>query len=385
MQDVYVAGSARLPVLKSNEEPFEKMAARVIQAANFLSLQPDAIYVSSMTAYELEGQHQIASRIATEAGLAHIEAMDVSAASASGAAALRAGWLAVRSGEVRLAAVVGVERMSAGDANLVLKKALDRSEWQTGETMISRNATLMQQYMKHYGILHSDFSGFAINAHRNANDNPDALFHKVLTEESYNNARMIHDPLNLMDCSPICDGAACVLLGNEDVLKEINSIEQNSGPFIRLAASSSVTDTFRLEDRTDPLDFTAAKLSAEKAYRISGYNSEDIAFFEVHDAFAIMAALCLEASGFAKKGEATKLARDGAIFREGKIPIATMGGLKGRGHPIGATAIYQATEIYDQLTKQAGTCQVRVGPAMMQSIAGAAATLFTHIFDVRSE
>lgn len=385
MQDVYVLGYSRLPVKKAYDEPFEKPAAETITKANPLKLQPDAIYASSMTAYELEGQHQIASRLATEAGLSYIEAMDVTAASASGAAALRAGWLAVRSGEVRLAVVTGIERMSAGDANVVLKKALDRSEWKNGETMISRNAALMKLYLKQYGLNHSDFANFGVNAHRNANDNPDALFHKEITTEDFVNARMIHEPLRLMDCSPVCDGAATVMLGNKDALSELKSLDSSNDLLrdgaIRLAAGSSVTDTFRLEDRTDPLDFTAAKLSAQKAYKISGYTPEDIAFVEVHDAFSIMAALCLEAAGFAKKGEGTRLALDGSVFRNGKLPVSTMGGLKGRGHPIGATALYQVTEICDQLLNRAGKCQVKQGPALMQSIAGAAATLFTHIFD----
>jgi acetyl-CoA C-acetyltransferase len=192
------------------------------------------------------------------------------------------------------------------------------------------------------------------------------------------NSRIVHDPLRLLDCSPICDGAAAV------VLAPTEQARAHSPHPVRILASSVATDRFRVGDRANPLWLAAAYASAAQAYRRANLNREDLDFFEVHDAFSIMACMQLEAAGFAKLGQGWRLAAEKRIDLRGDIPITTMGGLKARGHPIGATGLYQACEMVLQLTGRAGKDQVRNAEVgMMQSVGGAGTTVITHIFAAR--
>lgn len=358
------------------------MGATVLQRAlndaglHAVDRPPDALYVSNLLADELQNQKHIAPLIASEVGLHGIEALSVRAAMASGSAALRAAVLAVLSGEARTAVALGVEKMSDGDATPALAKALD-AEFETprGDNMITANAGLMKLYLERYGVPHSVFANFPLNAHNNALNNPDALFQKEVSREQIESSRIVQDPMRLMDCAPICDGAAAVVLSSEK--------PDGDRPAVKILASSVATDLLRVDQREDPLGLRASRISAERAYTAAGLKPADIDFFEVHDAFSIMTCLSLEACGFAERGHGWRLAEDGAIFPGGKLPLSTFGGLKARGHPIGATALYQATEILQQLQGRAGKNQVpnaKVG--MMQSIGGAGTTLITHIFGV---
>ncbi len=378
MRDVSIVGISMIPVKKQYDLSLREMGVQVIHMAMESAGvdRVDALYAGNMLADELQGQKHIATLLASEAGLVGIEALQVRAATATGAAALRMAYFAVASGEADLAIAVGVEKMSTAPATPALAKALDaEKEVPTGATLISQNARLMQMYMDQYNVPYDAFVNFAINAHRNALTNPYALFHKEVTAEEILTSRPVNPPIRLYDCSPICDGAAAVVLAPSDQARAFTDTP------VRILASSVATDHFRVEDRPDPLSVRAARLSVMKAMRRANVHRKDVDLFEVHDAFSIMACLLLEACGFAPRGQGWRLAVEGEIFREGRIPIATMGGLKARGHPIGATAIYQTVEIVLQLTGRAGPNQIpdaRV--AMLQSVGGAAATVLTHIF-----
>jgi acetyl-CoA C-acetyltransferase len=198
---------------------------------------------------------------------------------------------------------------------------------------------------------------------------------RQFTARQVTGSRLIYPPLRLLDCSPVSDGAAAVLLA------PLADAHQYSSSPVEIIASSATTDRFRMADRANPLHLQAAARSAQQAFRQAGITRQDVSFFELHDAFSIMACLLLEAVGFAAPGKGWELAASGAVGLKGSIPIATMGGLKARGHPIGATALYQACEIVQQLTGQAGENQLdepRV--AMMQSVGGAGTTMLTHLF-----
>lgn len=381
LREVAVVGIGQLPVRKQHSADLRDLAAEAIGLAladaQALPVQVQALYASAMLADELQNQKHIAALIADTAGMAGVEALEVRAATASGAAALRMAHLAVASGEVDLAVAVGVEKMSEGVVTPVLAKALDaRREVPDGATLISVNARLMQEYMDRYRAPREALALFSVNAHANARHNPNALFReRQITVEDVLRSRLISPPIRLLDCSPICDGAAAVVLAPAE---EAHRYTRHP---VWIQASTVATDRFRVADRPDPLALEAARRSAQKAYAQAGIGPEDVDFFEVHDAFSIMACLLLEACGFAKPGEGWKLAAEGEIRPDGRIPIATRGGLKARGHPIGATALYQAGEIVQQLTGRAGGNQLpnpRVG--MMQSVGGAAATVLTHIF-----
>jgi acetyl-CoA C-acetyltransferase len=228
----------------------------------------------------------------------------------------------------------------------------------------------MRRYMHEYGYSHKDFAPFALTAHANAARNPNALYRYAIDEREYERGRDVADPIRLYDASPIGDGAAAMLL-----------VAAEGAPgAVRVAGSASATDTVAVHDREDILWLRAAEMSAGRAYAQAGVGPEDIDLFELHDAFSIMAALSLEACGFAERGGGVRLGLEGDIGREGRIPISTMGGLKARGHPVGATGLYQLVEATLQLRGQAGAMQIDgARTAMTQNIGGSGATIVTHI------
>ena len=381
MREVNIIGTAQIPVTKASASSLRQLGAFVAQEAmkDAGVDRVDSLFVGNMLSDELQGQKHLAALIADEAGLFGIEALQTRAAMATGAAALRLAYLAVTSGETELALAVGVEKMSRGPATRTIAKALDAEhEIPLGATMISKNAELMQAYYDRYRLSEGVLDPFPVNAHRNAQHNPHALFRdRPITVEDVRASRVIHPPIRLFDCSPICDGAAAAVLASRQLARKLNP---NS---VRLLASSVAIDRFRIEDRADPLWLEAAHLSAEMAFQKAKIKAKDVSFFEIHDAFSIMSCLLLEAAGFAQRGHGWRLAEENRIGLDGELPITTMGGLKARGHPIGATAIYQTCEIVLQLTGQAGKNQVKNPEiAMMQSVGAAATTVITHLFCV---
>jgi len=307
-----------------------------------------------------------------------IEASKVEAACGSGASAFRAGLMAVASGELDSALVVGVEKMTEGlplDTTEALATAADADyESAQGLSFVALNALVMQLYLHTFGWRHEDFAPFSINAHANAMHNPFARLHEKITVKDYVAARMVAEPINLLDASPIGDGAAAALLVPASLIPLTNH------RVIRIIGSASATDTIAIHSRKDPLWLSAAEKSARKAYNQAGVTRDEIDFFELHDAFSIMSVLSLEACGFAARGEGPRLGLEGKIDPDGKIPITTRGGLKARGHPVGATGMYQIVETVQQLRGDADLTQVpgaRIG--MAQNIGGSGATVITHI------
>lgn len=381
MRDVYVIGIGQTPIGEWWDKGTRQLAYEALHAATEDSgLEwPDALYVGNMMSARLSGQAQLGALIADFAGWRGIEAVTVEAACASGGAAFQAGVRAVASGMVDVAAVVGVEKMTDGIGGGVisgLATAADADyEVVQGVTFVALNALIMQRYMHEHNVSHEAFAGFSLNAHRNAVNNPNAMFQKEITTNAYVNASMISSPINLLDSSPICDGAAAVLLGTKEILRDLPEAIP-----VRILASANAVDSVAIADRHDLLGMEAVSNSAQKAYQMARLTSADIDVFELHDAFSIMAAASLEASGFAERGRGTFLARDGEIGLTGRIPISTMGGLKARGHPVGATGVYQVVDAVTQLRGAAGKNQVKDATiAMTQNVGGAGTTVVTHI------
>ena len=381
MRGVSIVGIGQMPVEKSYSDSLRSLGAQAVHLAmEDAGVEVvGALIAGNMLSDELQGQKHIAALIADEAGLAGVEALQVRAATATGAAALRIAYLAVASGEADLAVAVGVEKMSGGGVTSVMAKALDAErEVPDGATLIGQNARLMRLYLDKYNVPEDGLVNFAVNAHRNARHNPNARFReRTFNARQVRASRIVYPPLRLMDCSPICDGAAAVVLAPQQEARAFTSQP------VHILASSVATDRFRIDDRDAPLHLEASFQSAQEAFRRANVNREDVSFFEVHDAFSIMACLLLEAVGFAEAGEGWRLAAEKAIWLRGRVPVATMGGLKARGHPIGATALYQACEIVLQLTGRAGKNQLRnpkIG--LLQSVGGVASTVLTHLFGV---
>ncbi|MGD8325216.1 MAG: thiolase domain-containing protein, partial [Gammaproteobacteria bacterium] len=249
-------------------------------------------------------------------------------------------------------------------------------EGSRNETFITLNATLMRLYIERHGIEADRLSGFSITAHHNAMTNPYALFHKRLTPEDYCASRIVVDPLRLYDISPVCDGAAAVVLANADVARQIT--RQSAG--IRVAASSVATMPLALTKRPDPLDLTAVRQSLQDALKQAGVDRNRMDLFELHDAYTIMTALSLEASGYAEAGQGWRMADAERTGLRGELPIATFGGLKARGHPVGATGVYQIVEACLQLRGEAGENQVPDPEfALTQNIGGTGSSVVNHI------
>ncbi len=382
MRPVYIVGIGQTPVGEQWERSLRHIAHdAVIPALRDAGIERvDALYVGNMLSGELVGQEHVGALVADFVGLRGIEAYKIEAACGSGGAALRTGYMAVAGGLHDVVIVAGVEKMTdtiGKDTTAGLAMAADQEfEAAEGVSFVALNALLMRRYMYEFDVPHAAFGHFAVNAHRNAAGNPNAMFPRAITLDTYRKATMIADPINLMDSSPICDGAAAVVLASEPAARAL----RNGRRPVRIAASAVATDSLAVHDRRDPLKLEAAWISSQKAYQQAGVTIDDIDLFELHDAFTIMAALSLEACGYAERGRGVRLAEEGEITIEGRVPVATMGGLKARGHPVGATGVYQVVEATLQLQGLAGRNQVRdANIAMTQNIGGSGATVATHI------
>jgi len=385
MRKVHIIGVGQTPVTKGKELRGRYMArdaiGRALESASVHPTAVTALYVGNMMAGMLGRQQQLGPLYADVAGLRGVESMTMEAACSSGAAAVRVGYGVVAGGLHDVVVVCGMERMTQAPREDITRALATAADWELegikGESFISLNASLMAMYMEHYGIRAEDFAPFAIAAHTNALNNPNALLHKPLDLDGYLNSKMLTSPVRLMDAPPTCDGAAAIVLATEDVARGIASAKQ---PPVRILASAVGTDSLAIERRADKLKLAGAELSSQRAYAQAGIGPADIDIFELHDAYTVITALSLEAAGFAEPGEGTRLAAEGAIAIDGRLPIATMGGLKARGHPVGATGVYQVVETVQQLTGNAGENQVaKADIAMVQNIGGTGATVVTHI------
>jgi acetyl-CoA C-acetyltransferase len=380
MREVAIVGIGQTPVDEHWDKSLKELAGTAIFAA-LNDAQRDtaeALFIGNMLSGILSKQENLGALISDWIGLPGMEAEKVEAACGSGAAAFRAGLMAVSSEEVDSALVVGVEKMTESlpvETTEALATAADADyESAQGLSFVAINALVMQLYLHTYGWKHTDFAPFSINAHANALHNPYARLHEKITEKDYISSRMIAEPINLLDASPTGDGSAAVLLVPAD------SLTIHSKRIVKIVGSASATDTIAIHSRKDPLWLSAAEKSVRKACDQAGVGLEDIDFFELHDAFSIMSVLSLEACGFAERGKGPRLGLDGHITINGKIPITTRGGLKARGHPVGATGIYQIVEAVQQLRGEAYPTQVvdaQIG--MTQNIGGSGATIITHI------
>ncbi len=367
------------------DEQWDKSLREIAGEAAFAALadaglqKTDGLFVGNMLSSIVDGQNQLGAFIADWVGLWRQEAVKIEAACASGGAAFRAGLMAVASGELESALVVGVEKMTdkAGhDVTAALATAADADyEVEQGISFVGINALVMRRYMHEFGWKHIDFAPFSINAHANAIHNPYARLRHKITAEQFEKSSMVATPINLLDASPIGDGAAAIVIIPAEKVVSVPGRAR-----IVVSGSGAATDTIAVHGRKDPLFLSAAQLSSKRAYEMAGVGPDEIDVFELHDAFSIMTALSLEACGFAERGQGPRLGLDNEITATGRVPICTRGGLKARGHPVGATGVYQIVEVVQQLRGECGETQVsgaKVG--MAQNIGGSGATIITHI------
>ena len=340
----------------------------------------DSVFFGNMLSGAVNNQLHLGSYLGDWLGARHTEGVHIETACSSGASAFRSALFAVASGDVDTAIAVGAEKMTDSPAEEItaeLASAADSEyERDMGTSFVAMNAMIMRRYMHEYGWIRENFAGFSLNAHANAVHNPFARFRSPVSRDAYLKAEMVCDPVSVLDAPPVADGAAAVLVVPLDWVRGQKGI-------VRIIGSGAATDTAALHNRKDLLWLSAAERSAKQAYAQAGVTPGDIDLFEAHDAFTIISALSLEACGFAERGKGPQLAEDGEIRLTGRIPISTRGGLKARGHPVGATGLYQIVEADQQLQGLCGEGQVEGAEiAMTQNIGGLGTNVLTHIFSL---
>lgn len=383
MSEVVIAGIGSVPVGEHWELSLRTLAARAIHAAlrDADGLKPRALFIGNYLASVVSHQANLGALLVDNSGLGGIEAFTVEAAGASGAAAFHQAVLALQSGWIDVALVLGVEKYNDMDGpGLAAAVALSTDydyEAVNGLTPVGQAALLMQRYLHEYKVPRAALGEFSLLAHANAVNNPNAIFREAISRESYEQAELVSDPLNLLDMAPYLDGAAAVVLARREALPP-----DFARPLVRVSGSSLVVDSLALHDRANPLFFQAAAFSMERACGQAGILPTDANFFELCDAYSIYAALSLEAAGFARPGEAWKLAQAGCFGLKGQLPICTLGGLKARGNPLGAAGVYQLVEAAQQLRGEAGLNQLNdARRGLVQSLGGPASTAVTVVLE----
>jgi acetyl-CoA C-acetyltransferase len=375
-----VIGAGMTPVTsgsgRSLTELFVEAATKAVEDAGVERI--DSIYVGNMMSGFLQNQEHLGSLMATALGREGIPSFKVEGACASGGVAANAGVKAVMSGLEETVLVGAVEKMSGyttPEVTTGLMMAEDRTKVAaTGVTFVGLNAMIAREYMHKYNVTHDALAEFPVLCHRNAVDNPMAQFRKEISVHDVLNSPLVADPLRLLDCSGIGDGAAALVLTSDEAARKLTDSP------VSIAGSSVATDTLSLYQRPDITVFEASKKAASRAYELAHTSPGDIDVLEVHDAFSVLGIMALEDLGFAKKGSGAKLVKEGDCSRDGRLPTNTFGGLKARGHPVGASGVYQIAELALQLTNEAGKCQVSSPEkGLAQSVGGIGSTVAVHV------
>lgn len=380
MRDVAIIATGMTPFGElwqlSLRDLFVEAAREALDAVDRPSL--DGIYIGNMSGGQFVGQEHLGPLMADHLGVAGVPATRVESACASGGAALRAGYFEVASGASDLVLVAGVEKMNDGaDVTGVLATAADQeSEVYHGITFPGLYAMIARAHMEAHGTTEGDLAIISVKNHRHGALNPKAQFRQEVTLEQVMTSSMVSEPLRLLHCSPVSDGAAAVLLCPLDRAREFTDKP------VKIRGSGFATAPMALADRVDPSALDAVSLSAARAYRAAGVTPSDIQVAEVHDCFSIAELCVLEALCFAKPGGAAELTRAGETTLGGRCPVNTSGGLKAKGHPVGATGVAQAIEIVEQLRGEAGARQVSGATlGLAQNMGGSGASSVVHIFE----
>lgn len=380
MREVVIVGIGLTPAGEHWDRSLRDLAWEAMAAAlrEAEGLRPQMLVVGNMLGGLLSHQTHLGALLADYAGLKGVEAFTVEGAGASGGLALRQGYLAVASGAVDTVLVVGVEKFTdkvGPQVERAMTAILDADyEAEHGLTPAAQAAWLMQMYCERYNVPEDALAVFPILAHRNAVANPYAMFRSAISAKHYRGAAMVAEPITIFDMAPYADGAAALFLAAREVLPP-----QMPQKPVRIAGSAAATDTLALHDREDPLAFTAARVSFQKALQAAGLRPEDVDLLEPFDLFSIYVPLSLEAMGYAEPGQAWENA-ERRFGLDGDLPILTLGGQKARGFTGGAAGLYQAAEAVIQLRGQAGDNQVlNARVAVVQALGGPASTAVTHV------
>jgi acetyl-CoA C-acetyltransferase len=342
----------------------------------------DSLYVGCMSSGLFVNQEHLGALMADYLGMPGLPAVRVESACASGGMAVRQAFFEVASGAADVVMASGVEKMtdcSADDATAALATAADQEyEAFHGATFPGLYAMMAQAHMCHYGTTSEMLAAVAVKNHDNGSRNPVAQYPTKITIDQVLNSVMVADPLHILDCSPITDGAAAIIVASADVAKRLQR------PYVKITGTGVATDTLALTQRQDLTGIRSAGIAAQRALKMAGRSLRDVQLAEVHDCFTIAEIMVMESIGKYSAGEAGPAVLAGETTREGKFPINASGGLKAKGHPVGATGVAQVIEMFKQLTGQAENGrQVPGAPkvGMTQNMGGTGASSVVHILE----
>jgi acetyl-CoA C-acetyltransferase len=358
---------------------FVEAGINALKDANIDGKDLEAIFIGNMSGGRFVDQEHVSGLIADHAGLNPLPSTRIEAACASGGLALRQGIMSILSGFHDVVVAGGVEKMTdvlTGQTTHTLATAAD-SEWETflGTTFPGLYAMMARKHMEEFGTTREQLAMVSVKNHANAKHNPYAQYPFEITVDDVLNSTMVADPLRLLDCSPITDGAACVVLASEEKAKEFT----DSPVYITGSGQASGTISLHSRKRLSVVDSTIN--ASNEAYKRAGLEPKDIQVAEVHDAFTIGEILAIEGLGFVDLGDGGKATEDGITQIGGEIPINTSGGLKAKGHPVGATGIAQAIEIALQLRGEAKGRQTDADVGLTHNVGGSGGTALVHTYE----
>ena len=346
------------------------------------AVAPDAVdhlYVSNMASGEFEGQTGVPNMLAHDLGAVPAYTQRVDQTSSSGGAGIYAAWQSIASGASEMTLLVGGEKMThrtTGEATDVIASLTHPVEYKHGVTLPSFAGLTARAYLTEYDAPRESLAEVAVKNHRNGVDNPHAQFRKEIDVETALDSPLVADPLRLYDFCPITDGSAALLFCPVEVAREYTDT------FVRVAGVGGATDTHVVHERADPTTMGGVVESGRQAYDRAGYEPEDIDVAELHDMFTILEFLQYEDLGFAEKGHAWEDAVEGVTARDGELPVNTSGGLKSKGHPLGASGVAQGYEIYQQLLGAAGDRQVDADVGLACNVGGFGNCVTTAVMEV---
>ena len=382
MRDVAIIGVGKTAFGVFPDRDLRSLAVeageKALKNAHVAPGQIESFYLGNFAGPSFVGQNHLAPYVSTALGIQGVPATRIEAACASSGSAFYHAWSEVASGVNDIVMVVGVEKMTSqptAKVSEILAEAGDCSgEMRAGNTFASLFAMIARRHMHDFGTKKEHLASVAVKNHANGALNPDAHMRKVITLEQAMNGKPIADPLNIYDCSLISDGAAAVILAPLERAREFSEKP------VRILGIAQASDWVALDQKDDITTFPAVRRAGEKAYKMAGVTANDIQFAELHDCFTIAEIIAMEDLGFVPRGEGGPYVFDGHTTRAGERPVNASGGLKAKGHPVGATGVAQIFDLVQQIRCEAGDRQVpRHSVGLAENLGGSGATCVVSI------
>ncbi|MHC3437453.1 thiolase family protein [Natrialbaceae archaeon A-gly3] len=378
---VAVIGASMTQFGQREEWILDLLAEAGIECLDDAGVDPadvEHLYVSNMTSGEFEGMTGVMNALAHDLDAMPAYTQRVDQTSSSGGAGIYAAWQSITSGASDMTLLVGGEKMThttTGESTDIIASITHPVEYKTGVTLPSFAGLTARHYLERFDVPRESLAKVAVKNHKNGVDNPNAQFQKEVDLETVLESPIIADPLRLYDFCPVTDGSAALLFCPESVAREYTD------DYAVIAGVDGATDTHVVHERGDPTIMRGVVESGKGAYEMSGYGPEDIDVAELHDMFTILEFLQMEGLGFAEQGNAWKLVEEGYTEKDGELPINTSGGLKSKGHPLGASGVAQGVEIYEQLVGEAGPRQVDAEVGLFCNVGGFGNCVITTIME----